>query len=516
MTPEKFGEMPRTSEKETKEFQHYAEEFFHELTTSPEDSEGARFFPSDSIIVDAQNRLVEIHEPVNKETGKVLSVGTEKFTERDRSEKEWLREMTSSYVAEENRVFSGEITPEKPFSPAFGQRICFTSVNIYETPEGQFISMPLLPKTEQRYDGLQKFSEHGKLAGANLLRGKTFPDIKKVVRPAAKRENLALNQTGHEREKMKLITNLERIPTGLWTIRFIPQKGKTTETRHCHVFRDNDTGTMEVMAISKQYVLDNFENFHPYIKTADYLRRVNTLVSLPELKQTPEGQPLNLKKLYFDNSEVSDLSTLPPEYQDMFEKDEDGIRLKKILHTPPLKGFLDLEKKIVEPTIDSLQEQIKDRLNHFFEKVVQELIGIPINDKMLTAQLPAREDFLKLISDEPSKFKEWAMTITGNQVVIKPDFLGPDGTFIEAKFNSNISQKPEKIDQLYRMVLYQLLTEQPRKIKYYTLEGTTGTDPVYPDITYQNINDVGEFSHKVKEGKLLKPFQMWRKDYHGQ
>ena|GEM_PF-6346120 len=502
----KFGEIPEVSSRAKKEIEDILGEYGKNLEKSAFESEGFLYVPADHIKIippteGMESGVVEIYEPEEK-------VGTEEFDLRTKFDMAYPVGDVSPFAEWENQVFDGEITPE-PFSPEVGGRICFTNVNIYETKEESCMLMPIHPKLDKKYQIVPAKKEQSKLSGTSMLRGSRFPKASEIVSLTRSKVTHNLTELQKLNPEERIISRPAVLPTGLWTIRVFNKKGKYSEIKNCHIQRDPSTGTLDVISIQKQFIFEGFENFHPRENLPLGLERITALVSLNKLKRIQEGEPLELERLYYAGKEIQNLEDLPENYQSMFEKKEGKFFQKIFRATPPLQSFLKLEKRMLEETPEDLEGDIRQKIGELFENLVARVLEREKNQEELHAIVPKKETLETLLQNQPDKFKEWARALSGREIIVRPDFVLEDGTFVEVKSGLKTELKPEKREQVFRMVLYNLIKEQAPKIRIIKLEGETIDDPVFEYLHHENIFDT-ELAKKITE-RDLKPIKMWQK-----
>lgn len=472
---ENFFKMPQASEKEKREVNQFIENFLSKLERNAYESQGFLNIPPENITIDSIRRIIEIKEPDEK-------MGVEKFSVRDEFEKTYPAEIIGPWAELENEIYDGKINPPS-FHPEFGGRVCFHSINLYETAKGIFVSMPILPDSGQKYSGKAKGP------GSNIIRGPRFPTIKEVTSAASSKESSNLEKIQKENPAEKIISGSIAMPTGLWTIRLTDKKGRFSDVRDCHIQRDIETGTLEIFKVKKKLVFDEPELLHPEENLPMGLKRANSFVALEKLKKTEEEKPIGLERLSFDNKPINNLEELPENYKNLFEKKEGKFFLKQFKPVPSFRAFLNLEKRIVDQNSPEAVKKIKESLGNIFEKMVSELFQRPKNEQELSAKIPEKKELVQLINGQPLEFQKWAINLKRKEITIKPDFILDSGTFLETKLAPY--EAMSNPDQLFRMVLYSLLKgEKPQdKIKYLTYKERTCSDRIFSFIKYENIYD---------------------------
>ncbi|MFZ2187995.1 MAG: hypothetical protein WAV73_00325 [Candidatus Moraniibacteriota bacterium] len=473
------------------------------LEKSALESEGFLFIPAENIRITppsekGQNGILEIREPAEKN-------GTESFDLRDSIEKAWPIGEVSDSAEWENSVFGGEISPSS-FSPEIGGRICLTNIQTYETAEGIFVLMPIHPKTESKYQLIQKRSGQAKLSGTNMLRGKRFPSAQEFSNTARAKVTHNLQNLQAQNPEEKIVSQSLVVPTGLWNVRLINQKGKYSEIKNCHVQRDPSTGTLDLFSIQKQFIFDEFENFHPQENSEP--ERVSALIALDRLKAADENAPLKLNRVFFAGKKLATIKELPENYQSLFEEKENDLLLKNFQPTPPLKAFLDLERKVIQETPKDLTGEIRQKIGTLFEDLVALAIGKEKNSIQLEIKIPEGQELKTILAGQPEEFQNWALALKNKIITIQPDFILADGTFIETKAGTKLELKPEKRDQLFRIILYKLLKNEELKIRVISLEGETSQDSTFTNLQYENFFDT-ELAENVTE-QDLKPIKTWQ------
>lgn len=468
-------------------------------------SEGFLYVPAENITIipPAEKRLqgiLEIREPQEK-------IGTQHFDLRDKFEQAWPVGEVTPAAEWENSVFDGKLNPPS-FHPEVGGRICFTSIQTYETAEGVFVLMPIHPQTESAYQLTPKRSGQAKLSGTNMLRGQRFPSAQELSRAAQSKVTHNLQVLQDQNPGEKIVSRTQTLPAGLWDVRLVNQKGKYSEIKNCHVQRDPSTGTFDLFSIQKQYLFDEFENFHPQENLPAGLERVTALVPLDCLKSTSKDASLALTRLYFSGKQIKDLQDLPENYQALFEMKEDKIFLKNFQPTPPLEAFLALENKIIQETPKDLTGEIRQKIGGLFENLVATALAREKNSQQLKMEVPPKEQLQILLSDQPEEFRHWALGLKDSIVTVQPDFILDDGTFVETKSGDKLELKPEKRHQLYRMILYKLLKKEELKIRIISLEGQTVQDPTFAFLQHENFFET-ELAEKITE-QDLKPLKIWQ------
>ncbi len=487
-------------------FLDFLTQTLEEIKASPGESRGFRYFPPGCIkIISATTKpgerggVIEIYEPPTKQ-------GADSFAVRDRHEKLYPKDQVAMAAAYENEIFEGENYPP-PFHPEFGGRICVTGVKIYESREGTFVTIPILPPTGQRYE------KEAKLSGSSMVRGASFPGAGEIVKTSSSKEFTTLGQLQTQHPQERLISHPEQVKTGLWALKFIDKNGRYSQVQNCHIHRDSETGTLDAFIAQKQIVFEDIDNLKPQERLPEDAKRVQSLVDINDLKNTPEGSPLRLKSLLYMGKKITRLVELPEDYRVLFEEQPGGIfYLKKFLITPPLQAFLAHEQKIVQPAVESWEDDIRGKIGELFEKLVAKALGIQKNEEEFKVEIPSLGKLEKILVGQPEEFKQWALGLTGKrgQIGGKPDFVLPDQTFMEVKSGGKMELKPEKRDQLFRMALYKLIRgEDLSKIKFLMLSEKTSVDKTLPQIKYENILD-SDIKDKIDKGDLEK-IKFWQK-----
>jgi hypothetical protein len=470
------------------------------------ESEGFLYIPADHIRVippqeTGQHGVVEIYEPAEK-------IGTEAFDRRDMFEQALPVGDILPEAEWENKVFRGEITPEA-FIPEIGGRVCLAVVNLYESKEGTFVMLPVHPPREEKYQFVHKRSGQTKLSGTNMLRGTRFPAAQELLRGAqGKVQNNLMQLQAQYGKDEKVSGKPILMQTGLWDLRFINQKGKYSEVKNCYLQRDAETGTLDALLLSKQFIFEAMDEFKLKEQSGTGVKRVNALVATDALLQAKEGTALNVQKLFYDDQTISRLEDLPARYQGMFEMRDGQIFLKQFKPTPPLKGLIGLENKIVKQTPEDTVNLVREKIGQLFESVAADALGTEKNKEKFEIVVPNGDDLENLLQGQPEAFCSWAREQSGKNISVQPDFILADGTFVEVKSGAKLDLKPEKRAQLFRMVLYKLLKKEPLKIRIISLEGETMPDPVFEQLKYENIFDT-ELGDKIT-ARDLKPIRLWQ------
>lgn len=454
-----------------KEYQDFLHEYLRELTVPKEQSEGFLYIPAKEIKIipgsaTSAKGVIEVHEPEQM-------VGTEVFQNRDAYEKFFPAKKFAASAAHENRVFAGEINPA-PFSPEYGGRFCLTAIPVYETKDGAYVSIPILP------DSGQKYGRHAKLGGTSMLRGTMFPGPRgqnEMLGDAFRREVIKSAEID-EKEKglSKNWTRPEAAPTGLWSVRFYGKSGQDrrySEIRNCHVLRDPEAGTFELLLIRKQLIIGGLDQIDVYEQSP--LERARALVRLENIKNSTEGKPLAIERLYLGSSRIQNLDDLPDSYRGLFSAEKAGIFLKKFQAVPTLRSFKSLEQKVIEKIPGNLKEEAEQEVGLLFEKIVEKSVGTPKNTAHLHVRVPEGRDLESKTEGQPEDFREWARKMAGKDIDVCPDFILSGKTFVEVKTGSHISAKPKKEDQLRRMILYKLATGEEGGVRLFVL-GSEGAD----------------------------------------
>lgn len=480
---------PRLSDVEKKEVTDFSAEYLRTIEKSTAESQGFMNIDAENIRIIPQENgtggVIEIKPLINQR-------GIDDFSKRDLFEKDFPQAKLKESAEFENRIFRGEAKAQ-PFSPEFGARICLAIIKLYETKEGQFISLPILPASGQKYSG------HAKISGTNLLRGNK-PTPKSLFTGALTKETSNLEKIQKDNPHDKIINKGEYVKTGVWTIRFLNPNGSHYDIRDCHVQRDAQTGTLDVLLINKKIVFAGFDDVLTEEALGNGLQRLNSMVSLEDLKQAEEDKELQLKKVFWGGKEIKRLTDVPAEYMDLFIEREGTLWLKEYKAVPALNAFVEQEKKIIITTDDELEIEIRTGLGKVFEKLLEKTLGTKRNNSYLHTDVTSDENELaRLTQGLPQDFIYWTKTVSGKNITVLPDFILTDGTFVEAKLDGRIDIIPEKKDkreQIFRMMLYKLIKGEAPKIKIISLEGETGEDFILPGVQYENILQTGKYDEK--------------------
>jgi hypothetical protein len=525
-------DVPRASQEEIDTYREFLDVFLHKLERSAAESEGFMFIPAENIRIipgrDGSGGVLEIREPENK-------IGIEEFNKRDKFEKTHPLKIVNPEIEYQNMVFQGKIAG-KPFSPDFGGRFALSNLTEIVTAEGRKVSISFLPDTGQR------FGKHAKITQTNMARGARFPRVEEMVKRAKKGESNTLSEIQKANPREKIISRPKPVETGLWTVRLTNQKGtRITEIPDSYIYRDPDTGTFEILKMDKQFAFDKADSLDTKIHLPSYLKRAHALFDFNKLKDAKEGDSVELEKLYFDNEPIFGPDDLPENYRQLFIKKGDRIFLKELKMVPPLRAFMGMEQKVIDQVTGDMKNEIRIKMGELFEIMVENVLNIPddaepfeidrpFSEKMealesASGQVSESEGKIKrntekfrkelpanlsgLIKDQPPQFVKWVMDLKGKEIEVKPDFILPDGTFLEVKLSSTEAQADP--DQLFRMILYFLINGEEPKIKYYILEGKTSDNHIFPSIKYENIFDDEKRREKIEKHGLTKPIDSWRK-----
>ena len=481
-------------------------EFLKPVEKGPNESRGFRYIPPDNIIIIPAGRdkgvsggIIEIREPDE-------SYGTDEFKDRDAYEKEYPIKRVKDISDYENQVFEGEKCPE-PFNPEFGGRVCLTLVKLYESKEGEFMSMPIIPPTGQNFEGGMKFS------GSSLIGSARYPNTKEVLRKALGKEvsNLSKKQEQHPDEK--LLSQSQEINTGLWSLKLVDKKGKYGQVNGCHVKRDEQTGTLEFFKAQKQYVFEDIDDLIPSENLPSDMKRINTLVNVEDLKNAKEGQPLKLKGIFWEGKKVINFSDLPEIYKDVFEQKDGDFYVTEYKPTPPVQAYLENESRIVQPAEDNRENDVRVKIGELFEKLVGKTLEVEKNEKELSLVIPSNNELTKILDGQPEDFKNWVLDFVKKNITVnvKPDFILSDGAFLEVKSGGKVELKPEKRAQLFRMALYKLIKgESLNSIKFFTLMGESEDSGIFPEIKYEKFLD-SEWKDNMDPGDLKK-IKFWQQE----
>lgn len=525
--------MPELSQKERDTYQEFLDSFLHKLERTAEESEGFIYVPPENIVIipgkDGQGGVIEIREPEELK-------GIDAFNVRDQFEKNHLDSLLAPESEFQNKVFRGELN-SKEFKPQFGGRLALSNIKFYVSPQGTMFSVPVIADTGQY------FSRHAKLPGTNLARGRRFVDAKILVSGASRGESNTLSEAAKAHPRERVISNSKPIEAGFWTLRLVSNDGrKQTEIPNCHIYRDPETGTFEIIRMEKQYIFQKEDDLDTKINVAPWLKRAHFLASYDKLKKAKPGQPLELEKLYFNNQPIKDIKELPKNYQSLFEIKNEKFYLKELKMVPPLAAFHEMEQKVINKTPDDAKAEIKRYLGGVFEKLVENALNIspegeamdvnrPFTEKMKRGQVgdplfsgkikkneesnsvdvPSENELIRLEKDNPQyfppAFKNWIKDLKRKKIEVKPDFILPDGTFLEVKLSA--AEAIANRDQLFRMVLYLLANKKPIKIKYFTADDHSTVDPDFSEIRYESIFKDEKLEEIIRKHKLSKDFDYW-------
>ena len=478
---------------------------FENLELPAADSQGFLHFDRKDILIDPQNRMIVFRQPEKPK-------GHDKYPKRDEFEQSWpgQKEDILAWAAKENAIYKGTTSPAAEH-PELGGRVCLSVVNIYKTAGGEYMSVPVLPAEEATHKIKQKYAGGAKIAAATLVRG-IDPLQKNLLKAAASRETHNLAEIQKKNRQEKIVSRPHIRETGFWTVRFFRDKNgreEYSDVRNVHPYRDPETGTLELLLMREEFILDKFDEFRPQLNLQPGLKRVNTLVSVDKLKKTKEGEALEIERLYFDNELIAGLNELPKNYHGLFSQAENGRFYLNNLHpVPPLRAFLDLQKMMVDETDKDVVNPVREKIGELFEKLMEKALGKEKNPDDFEVALPAREKLKKIVANQPREFQDWALGLKGNKIKTHPDFVLGDGTFIEVKAGGKLEFKPEKRGQLFRMILYKLLKGEEVKVRILTLE-KTAQDPAFDWLKYENVFET-EWKDKISE-RDMKPIRMWQR-----
>jgi hypothetical protein len=156
-----------------------------------------------------------------------------------------------------------------------------------------------------------------------------------------------------------------------------------------------------------------------------------------------------------------------------------------------------------------LQEAIREKIGHFFEEVLEKIIHTEKNTREISFVAPQKNTLHTLPHNLPVKFYNWVNTVAGKTLTVQPDFILPDGTFLEAKSGGKTYLKTEKREQLFRMMLYKIIHQEPlSSIRYITLDTHDATDIPIPEIRYESIFE-SEWKHDIQESDF-KTIRQWQ------
>ncbi len=470
---EKIGKgLPFPSEiipsKEKKYLAELKKQYFKELSLNAIESEGFLHIPKENIavfppgtmrnkegkITNPNNGILQIKEPAKKK-------GIEEFSQRDKFEKAQLSEMKGAqkYAEEENKIWQTMKIAPQPFRPEIGGRICFYLIKIFENQEGQFLFLPILPKTGQLYSG------HTKLGGSNLLRGNNPLRGQNIFKGAFHKEKL---YSAKENSAL-LQNNVSFIPSkaGIWDVHLIDSKNRKSIIQGCQVARDEATGTLDIFQTRKAFLMEDPKDLRVSNAKVDW---AYALAKMSNLRLASKNKALPVEQLYLGQKLIERPQQLPPNYQGIFRRQNEGWQIENYQPVPTLEKFLANERRIIDiPKTESFRAQA-EIAGEFFEKVLGKIPGVRQLPAKQVRMIPWKnEKFRSLVKKESLEFQDWLRNNEAKLggITFDPDYLLEDGTYLEAK-RTNLNQ-----NQLFKTRLFQLieaLTGKKVKIKYLTLE----------------------------------------------
>jgi len=498
-----------TGEQESREYKEFLQTYLKKTETPFQESEGFLLIPAENVTITPYDKktgggLIEIKEPEQK-------IGIDKFNIRDNFEKNYPRGISQASIQKENKIFAGEETTEKPFHPTFPLRFCLNSIKIFENAKESFILLPIIPHSGQQYE------EHLKLPGTSMIRGNRFPQSNELLK-FARAKQIEIPKKQFDKDE-PVFSPEQLFKTGIWTVKFINDKGRYSQIFNCHLWRNQETGTLDAFIIRKQYVFQDINDIDFQDKLSNELGRANALVSLSDLLRTEEGQPLPLKHLYLGEQKIKKLNELPEKYRSMFSQNqEDEFYLKETKYTPPMRAFLKYEKKVIENNPESiehvessaqeLKRAIRQKIGELFEKLVSKALNIAPNKDLITHRLNKNVNFSEILKPYPDDFKDWAKNYieTHHAIVLKPDFILDDGTFIEVKSGEYLDAE-DNLNQIKKMFLYKILNNSKNNIRVISLQ-TNNQLLNLPGVTFEQIEN-SDLKDKI-DPEIWQEIQNWK------
>lgn len=496
-------------EQESRRYREFLQTYLKKTESSFQESEGFLLIPAENVTITPYDKkigggLIEIKEPEQK-------IGVDKFDIRDSFEKNYPQEITQVSIQQENKIFSGEKNAENPFHPHSPLRFCLNSIKIFENAKESFILLPIIPASGQQYEG------HLKLPGTSIIRGNRFPQSNELLK-FARSKQVEIPRKQFDKDE-PVLSPEQLFKTGIWTVKFINDKGRYSQIFNCHLWRDQETGTLDAFIIRKQYVFQDIDDFDFQDKLSNELGRANALVSLNDLLQKEEGQPLPLKHLYLGEQKIEKLSDLPEKYRPMFSQTETGeFYLKEIKHTPPMRAFLKYEKRVIENNPESiehvkskaqeLKRVIRQKIGALFEQLISKALNIAPNKDLITYRLDKNINFSEILKTYPDDFKDWAKNYieTHHAIVLKPDFILADGTLVEAKSGEYLDAA-DNLKQINKMFLYKILSNAKNNIQIISLQ-TNNQLLKLPGVTFEQIEN-SDLKDKI-DPEIWQEIQEWK------